>query len=213
MIDMSRGNNYMDTHITISDTKQDEGSIAAGIKVKGRKIRISGAVIRIEAIPRNVGINPDFKLSIWLPNFKLLEADDTHGYVGWGDLLSALSEAASGEKPKNINTQKTIEVGGIPIKVYEMDEEEEETIEESEDPLKEIILPPVKKEETTTVTKTSTSTSIEVVNEDDVDVANINVEHLDINALVAKNKAEIREMERKQKEYNQSNANARVGIN
>jgi len=192
----------MDTHITVSDTTQDESGIATGIKVKGRKIRISGAVLRIEAIPRNVGINPDFKLSIWLPNFKLLEADDTHGYVSWGDLLTALTEAATGEKPKNTNEQKTVEVNGIPLKVYTM--EDEETIESSEDPLKEIILPPAKKEETTTVTKTETSTSIQVVNEESDD-------DYDINALVRKNRAEVKEMERKQRAAN--NGQLRAGIN
>ena len=148
----------MDTHISVSDTKQDESTIASGIKVKGSRTRISGVVLRIQQIPRAVGTEPDYKMSIWLPNFKVIEASDVHGYVAWADLMAALIEAATGKKPTTGREEKVVEVNGIPMRVLVFDEDDD-GIEDSQivDPMKEEI---IMKDKPQTITTQPPSTAL-----------------------------------------------------
>jgi hypothetical protein len=144
--------------VFIRKSGQDESTIAKGIKIKGNKIRVAGAVIRITVIPRKY-LN-DFKIVVWMPNGKEVEVSDETGYVQWADFAKAMVEAATGEAPKDGTEKKTIDINGFPAKVSEKEDGTTVTIEVNVDPLTEDYLIP-KKEEAKPEATTSVSVKVE----------------------------------------------------
>jgi hypothetical protein len=132
--------------IYIRKSGQDESQIPKGIKIKDddKKIRIAGAVIRVTVMPRRYG--NDYKISVWLPNGKQLEASDEHGYINFVDFAKGLVEAATGTKPKDGTEKKVVDINGFPAKISEREDDKTMTIEATIDPLDENYSMPKKEE-------------------------------------------------------------------
>jgi hypothetical protein len=137
--------------IPVRKTGQDESQIQKGIKIKGDgKIRIAGAVMRVEVMPRKSGYGNDYKLKVWLPNFKEFEVTDKDGLMTFTQLMNALVEAATGqEPPKGAMETETHVENGFPMKIFkgEFESKETVTVASSSDPKTEPIVPFVPKKE------------------------------------------------------------------
>jgi hypothetical protein len=147
---------YSTDHIPIKKTGQDESKIAKGIKIKENdtKIRISGAVIRVEVAPRKSGYGNDYKLKVWLPNFTEFELNEKSGnYVTFTQFMNALVEASTGQLPSKGAMEMEIHIeNGFPMKIFKGEVEAKEKVEvkNAKDPKTEPIIAFVepKKEET-----------------------------------------------------------------
>ena len=179
----------------VTQRPKGESNIAAGIKIKNKhKLRISGVVLRLEAVPRGSGYGCDYRLAIVLPNDKQIEVEDVHGSVSYDELMGAIYEGATGEKPVGGENKKTYETGGLPIDIKEIIEDLSEDIIESVDPLEEKLAVLAKKEEpiipkaASTTNQTPEPKSGKPSGNTETTSAS---EGLDINSLVRKQKAEV----------------------
>ncbi len=152
---------YNSDYIPIRKTGQDESKISKGIKLKenNQKIRIAGAVMRVEVTPRKAGYGNDYKLKVWLPNFTEFELNDkSDSYVTFTQFMNALVEASTGQPPsKGAMEPETLVENGFPIRILkdEADAKERVEVKDSNDPLTEPIVAFVpKKEETPEEEKT-----------------------------------------------------------
>jgi len=146
---------YNSDHIPIRKTGQDESKISKGIKLKenDQKIRIAGAVMRVEVTPRKSGYGNNYKLKVWLPNFTEFELNDRSGsYVTFTQFMNALVEASTGQPPsKGAMEPETLIENGFPIRILkgEADAKERVEVKDSNDPLTEPIVAFVPKKEGT----------------------------------------------------------------
>ena len=111
--------------------------IQDGVQLKNddNKIRIAGAVLRIEVKPRSY-TGSDYKLTVWLPNHKQFECSDIgSSYVQWSEFMAALVEAATGHRPRDGTERKVVDIYGFPTKVKETEDKKTTTILVSIDPL------------------------------------------------------------------------------
>lgn len=109
---------------------EETGTFTHGIKVHHKKgIKITGATIRIKAVPSRYGTSVDYVLSIDLPNKKSITLDQSVSTQCFSDVGEQLFLAAVGHKPKTSYEKVVENVEGFPIKMSEYDlDDDDDTI-------------------------------------------------------------------------------------
>lgn len=147
------------TDIKVHKSGEDQlKQFGIGVTTKDTsKVRISGAVIRIEVKPGEY-VEPEYKVSVWVPQADYTGDKEKQGgrqfeldtknstYIGFKDFMAALYEAATGVKPRNKNESIEVELFGFAATIKESERDSTTLITESVDPTKEVQTPTVKAE-------------------------------------------------------------------